>query len=162
MNSSDEGNYIAGLIAGAFAAFIGAIVWALISYTTGMQLGLVAIGIGFAVGFAVRNFGHGGSIMFSIMGAILAFLGCFGGNILSIVVQFSKSEGISYGECFYRILDIGLINILIETSSPITILIYGFGLYQAFKLSAVEPQVVFPPQSQFQNPNNSNNDYNNN
>jgi len=69
---------------GAAAALAGAIAWAAITAAIERRYGIMAIGIGFLVGFAVRFLGKGVDTTFRVVGAALAFLGCFMGNAFAL------------------------------------------------------------------------------
>lgn len=130
-----EQNLGAGLAAGAVAALVGAGLWAVVTVMTGYQIGWMAVGIGFLVGLAIRHFGKGIDTSFAVAGAVLALAGCLVGNALSIYGFVSTEMEVPLSEVFSQVeLDV-LIQIMIDTFSPIDLLFYGIAVYEGWKLS---------------------------
>ena len=130
-----EQNLPGGLIAGAVAAAIGASVWAVVTFTTGYQIGWMAVGIGFLVGFALRKIGKGVDKIFGISGAVLALLGCAAGNLLTVYGMLAKQENVSLVTLLSR-LDFAIIHeLMTATFSPMDLLFYGIAVYEGYKLS---------------------------
>lgn len=107
---SKEQNFTFGLIAGVIACIISAIIWAAITYFTGYQISYMAIGVGIIVGFAIRLAGKGLNISYSIMGGLLALLGCILGNFLTLNALIADMNG----ESFLTALGFADINLMIE------------------------------------------------
>jgi hypothetical protein len=132
-------NFFLGLVAGLVAMVIGAGVWMGVAVTAGSQLhlipiGFMAIGVGALVGFSVRVVGNGRGIIFGILGAVLTFLGCLGGDVLTVVQQ-STGPTLSFVDAL-RTLDLTLlVTNLFSRMDVITYVAYGIGIYEGFVLS---------------------------
>ncbi len=126
---------ISGLLGGIHAALLGAVLWAVITVMTEYQVGYMAVGVGLLVGFAVRYFGRGIEQVFGIIGAVLAFLGCLGGNILSTVGFISQTESLSYFQVLAHLNVSLIIELLQETFQGIDILFYIIAIYEGYRFS---------------------------
>jgi hypothetical protein len=76
------GGFGTGVAAAIGAAVIGAIGWAVITSVTNYRIGFVAVGVGFLVGLAIERFG-GGDARLPVIGAVVALIGCFVGDMLA-------------------------------------------------------------------------------
>jgi hypothetical protein len=127
-------NLFLGILAGAIAAAIGAAIWMGITMATGVQFGLVALGVGALVGLAVRLVGNGTSMIFGVLGAILTLIGCLGGEILTRIQQESTPQ-----HNFFATLNTvdlpQLLTTIFTQMGPVSYLIYGIGIYEGYKLS---------------------------
>lgn len=130
-----EENLPAGFLAGLAACVVGAVAWALVSVSTGYQIGYMAIGMGFLVGYAVRWAGKGVSQIFGAIGALFSVLGCFLGDFLSMVGYVSREYELPYFDALASIDMSLMISALIKNLFSMTILFYGFALFQGYKLS---------------------------
>ena len=131
----EKQNLAQGILFGGIAAGIGAIIWAAVTIATGYQIGWLAVGVGFLVGMAVRLFGKGIDPVFGIAGAALSLIGCLGGNLLSVCMMISQQESIPLFQIF-SFLDLAIIvELMIDTFSPIDLLFYGIALYEGYKFS---------------------------
>lgn len=130
-----EQNLPLGILAGLGAAFVGALLWAVITVLTKYQIGYMAVAIGFAVGFSVRIFGKGVDIIFGIVGALLALLGCLTGNFFSQIGFAAQENAVSYFEVLTWISPSEIPQILIDSFSFMDILFYGLAIYEGFKFS---------------------------
>jgi hypothetical protein len=131
----DNENLLVGTLGGVAAATVGAVLWAVITAVTGYQIGFMAIAIGFIVGFAVRSLGHGISMIFGIVGAVLALAGCVAGNIFAVSAMVAKNEGLSV---FYVLsqLDVPRAwHMLKVTFSPMDLIFYAIAVYEGYKFS---------------------------
>ncbi|MBS2213659.1 hypothetical protein KEM09_19780 [Carboxylicivirga mesophila] len=123
------------LIGGLLASLISGVLWAAITVSTQYQIGYMAIGVGLIVGFAVRFFGAGIDQKFGFLGAGLALLGCLSGNLFSEVGFYAHAESLSYIEVL-SYLNFGIIiDILVESFSPMDILFYGIAVFEGYKLA---------------------------
>jgi hypothetical protein len=127
-------NIILGILAGIVAAALGAVLWMTVAITTNLRGGLVALAIGALVGFAVRFAGNGRGIIFGIIGGVLTLLGCFGGEVLTVVQLSTNAE-----RDFYQAMtsmDLGQLcaNILDRTDA-LMYLIYAVGVFEGYKIS---------------------------
>ncbi|MFH1496448.1 MAG: hypothetical protein ABII82_01365 [Verrucomicrobiota bacterium] len=135
-----KNNLPMALAAGAVASLASAAVWAAVTVVTNYQIGWMAIGVGFLVGLAVRKFGQGETVLFRVVGAGLALVGCLLGNLFSGIGFIAAEEAMPIGEALLN-FDYGYsAELLGAMFSPMDLLFYGLALYQAFKLSAAEPE----------------------
>lgn len=126
------------IVSGMGAAIIGAILWAIISVSTGFQIGYMAIGVGYIVGFTIKKTGHGITQIYGILGALLSILGCLLGNFLTIIGFAANAENLGYVETLWS-ADYGLVfQLMLENSSPIDLLFYGFAIFEGYKFSIVK------------------------
>ncbi len=95
-----EQNFVNGLAAAVVASIAGAIAWGAISMATGYMIGWVAIGLGVLVGYGMQMFGKGLTAKYSAVAAVLAVVGCLGGNLAAAVMFEVKNYGASVGEVF--------------------------------------------------------------
>jgi hypothetical protein len=128
-------NLSMGILGGIVASMVGAIIWAIVTIITGYQIGFMAIGVGFLVGYSVRILGKGINNTFGMAGAILSFIGCVLGNILSICISASQYESIPLLQIISN-LNVGIIvELMIETFHPMDLLFYGIAVYEGYKFS---------------------------
>lgn len=135
-----EENLPKGIVCAVIASLVGAAAWGLISVSTGFQIGYMAIGIGFLVGYAMRQ-GKGIRPIFGIIGAVLALIGCVLGDYLSIIGFIAQQYDIAYSDVFFSMDFADIFPLLIENLASMTILFYGFAVYEGYKFS-------FRPQNQ--------------
>lgn len=135
-----EENLPKGIICAVIATLVGAAAWGLISVSTGFQIGYMAIGIGFLVGYAMRQ-GKGIRPIFGIIGAVLALIGCGLGDYLSIIGFIAQEYDMAYSDVFFSMDFADIFPLLIENLASMTVLLYGFAVYEGYKFS-------FRPQNQ--------------
>jgi hypothetical protein len=128
---------IAAVVAGLIASLIGAAVWAGITFSTGYQIGLVAIGVGFLCGFAVRLAGQGSEPIFGVIGAGFALLGCVLGNFLSAVAYAAKEMQIGFWDLLTQVDLGGVGQVIVGTFQPMDLLFYAIAIYEGYKFSIV-------------------------
>lgn len=144
--TSRDDNLPLALVGGLGAAAVGAALWAIITVATGWQIGWMAVGVGFLVGFTIRKLGNGKTLVFGIVGAVLALAGCLAGNVLSVVGYFAHESAAQFFAALSELTPDATVNLLVETSSPIDLLFYAFAVYEGFRLSIVQaPQPQAPP-----------------
>ena len=130
-----EQNLPLALLAGAAAAIVGAVLWAVITVATNLQFGYMAVGLGFLVGYTVRFAGRGLDMVFGVLGAALALIGCFLGNLFTLVGFIANDEGLGYMQVFLGI-DYGVVpEVMIATFSPIDLLFYGLATCAGYRYS---------------------------
>jgi len=130
-----EQNLVLGILAGAGAAVAGALIWMGITVATQMEFGLVAIAVGAGVGYAMRFAGKGVTKIFGVAGAVLTLLSCIAGEAFSIIYMNATADGTGFFEALPRVDFVALVQGIVAHSSIITYVIYGFGIYQGYKLS---------------------------
>jgi len=129
-----EENIPFGIFAGAIAAAVGAAIWMGITVATGMHVGYVALGVGALVGLAVRQIGHGNSMIFGIIGAFFTLIGCLGGEVLT-VAQLSVTPHHDFYNVLMNMDLVQVITRIIEKTDPIMYFIYAIGIFEGYKLS---------------------------
>ena len=130
-----EQNLPFGIAFGAVAALIGALLWAVITVLTNYQIGYMAVAVGFLVGYAVRLGGKGIDKTFGIVGAVLALLGCLLGNFFSQIGFIAQYLEIGYFEVFSAITFGTIMDVMIESFSPIDLLFYAIAIYEGYRFS---------------------------
>jgi hypothetical protein len=133
-----EENVPFGFFAGALAAAIGATIWMGIAVATGLPVEYAApLGVGALVGLAVRQIGHGSSMIFGIIGAVLTLIGCLGGEILTLA-QLSTTPQHDIYNILMTIDFNQALSRIVDKLNPITYLIYAISLFEGYKLSIRE------------------------
>ena len=136
---NEEQNLLGAILAGIVAALLGAIIWAFLTVRMEARFGFMAIGIGLLVGNAVRWAGKGVEKKFGVIGAVLAALGCVAGNLFTLVAivteMVAQEEGISVIQSLLVLVLSPrlIIDVMVETFSPIDVLFYGLAVYWAYK-----------------------------
>ncbi len=82
-----------------------------------------------------RIFGKGNSMIFGVIGAILAVLGCLAGNVLATCFWASKEYDVPIFDVLSIIDFQAIIDILKETFSPIDLLFYALAIYAGYRFS---------------------------
>ncbi len=129
----DNSNLVLGIIGGIVGAIAGAVVWAIFTAVTGIELGLIAIAIGFLVGYGVRFFGKGEDIRYGVIGAGLAMIGCFAGNVLAILIIVGREDVSLARDLLAHPATIG--QIMARSFSPIDALFYIIAVYEGYRFS---------------------------
>jgi len=128
----DHQDLYSAVVGGSLAVLISAIIWAIVTVATKYQIGYMAIGVGLLVGYSVQFFGAGIDKKFGYLGAFLSLLGCILGNLFSQVGFIAQEHSLGYFEVL-TYLNFGLIiEILVESFSPIDILFYGIATYEGY------------------------------
>lgn len=144
----NKSNLILGIIGGAVGAVLGAAIWAAVTVITEYQIGIMAIGVGALTGLLVRALGKGESIIYGLIGAAFALIGCLLGNLFSVVFWAAGDFDMFFvilGELDFETIT----EVLLETFQPMDLLFYALALYQGFKIAMVttdfhKPQVTTP------------------
>ena len=129
-----EQNLLKGIAGGIIGGILSALLWVAITVTTERQMGYMAIAVGLIVGYAIRICGKGIDKIFGISGAVIAFLACFIGNFVSIIV-FTVNDineflpfNISYFEIFQYIDISEFTDKMKESFQRINLLFYGLAI----------------------------------
>lgn len=128
-----------GIGGGLLAAAAGALIWSAVTVITEYQIGWMAVGIGFLVGYAVRFFGKGVDIVFGIAGALLALVGCLGGNLATVIYFASQTRNVPILEILPVLQPEILMNILKETFDVMDLVFYGIAAYEGYRFSITGP-----------------------
>jgi antitoxin component YwqK of YwqJK toxin-antitoxin module len=123
------------LVGGILASLISAFIWAFITVLTKFQIGFMAIGVGLIVGFSIQFFGAGIDKKFGYLGAFLSLLGCLLGNLFSQVGFIAQEYSLGYFETLTYLNFGSIINILVDTFSPMDLLFYGIAVYEGYKFA---------------------------
>lgn len=131
-----EQNFPMAVLGGVLASIICVFIWAIITIATKYQISYMAMGVGVAVGFTIQKFGKGLTPVYGILGAGLAFIACFFGNIISYTCFIADQyESYSYLEAISNLnWDISM-SIAIETFQPMDVLFYGLAIYTGYMFS---------------------------
>jgi hypothetical protein len=122
-----------GIIGGIIGAVIGAALWGGIVALTGWQIGLFAVGVGFLAGFGVQFLGHGTTMTFGIVGAILALAGCVLGDVFAVVMIVSRETGLGMSDVLSDTN--GLMEIVKAKFTWFDLVFYAIALYCGFTYS---------------------------
>lgn len=131
-----EQNFPMAVLGGVLASIICVFIWAIITIATKYQISYMAMGVGVAVGFTIQKFGKGLTPVYGILGAGLALIACFCGNIISYTCFIADQyESYSYLEAISNLnWDISM-SIAIETFQPMDVLFYGLAIYTGYMFS---------------------------
>lgn len=130
-------NLGAALLGGLIAALVGAVIWALITVTLKFQIGFMALGVGFLVGWAVKTLGKGRDVVYGVVGAVFALLGCLLGNLLSACGFIAVQAVEPVVSVTLRVLGnpSSIMTILQQSFRGITLLFYAFAVYEGYKFA---------------------------
>ena len=128
-------NLVLGIICSLLTAIVCALIWAAITVASGYQIGYMAIGLGFLVGKVNHFTGRGNTIVFGVVGAVMALLGCVLGNYMTIIGFTAGELNMGYIEAFNSFSFSTVFEAMKENFSVIDILFYGIAGYEGFKFS---------------------------
>ncbi len=139
--AAPSGNMPLAILGGVVAALIGAAIWAVVTVSTNSQIGFMAIGVGLLVGYAVRILGKGNTQAYSIVGAVLALLGCVLGNLFSACAFIADAQSVPVAsEIASVVTDFGLASRLMQASfDGMDLVFYAIAAYEGFKFARVAP-----------------------
>lgn len=137
------GGAIAG---GAAGALVGAGIWALLMKLTGMELGLVAIGVGLLCGFGVLKLGGSGPTH-QLIGAASALVGIVLGRVFFYYLGFDamfieelQKEGVPAEQARWALemaKDAGVVNLWVylkESLQPLDIVFFAIGAFEGWRI----------------------------
>lgn len=152
---ADQGGGMASLARGFALGLVAAVgagaLWGVITAVTGFNIGLIAIAVGFAVAVGIQAGAGRGGWMYQVMAVALTYFAiCF--NEVVIYAWYAYTEqGMGLAEVLLSIV-IGVPMVLvmlipstISGGGFISLLIYGFAIYQAFQMTAGSPPVYEGP-----------------
>ncbi|MEV3928885.1 MULTISPECIES: hypothetical protein [unclassified Streptomyces] len=90
-----------GLLAAVVATLVAAGVYGGIIGATEHQIGYAAVGVGFLVGFAAGKVG-GRNPVLPVIGAVLALIGVYGGQLLGEAIIATKVAPVTVSEVFFE------------------------------------------------------------
>jgi hypothetical protein len=121
------------LVVGFGAAAIGSTLYYLIDRITGYQLGLVAIAVGFLVGRAVRwGTGGRGGRLYQVLAVALTYA-AISFSFLPYVLESNQTLGVA--DLPLLVPFIIALPIQLGMRSPFLLVIFGIGLWEAWKLT---------------------------
>ncbi len=131
---SKNARFFRGLLAGSIAAIILAIAYGLLSSVLVTEFSLAFIGIGYLIGEAIKKFGRGVKIEFSILGAVLTAL-CI---IFADIIGIYGFKALTNPEIF-SIVFIRYVRIIFTTdiNSLLSIAFRLAGIYYGYKNSRI-------------------------
>jgi hypothetical protein len=128
------GNFILAVCAGMMAAMIATLIWLGITAMVGHDVVYIVLGVGAFIGLAVRIGGHGSSILFGLLGAMMTLLSCFFVVVIA-AVQTATTGQFDFYTIFTRVDLAQLMNTILTQTTPEMYAVYGIGLVEAFVLS---------------------------
>jgi len=136
-------NLALAIVAGIAAAVIAGILWAVITVTTEFQIGFMAIGVGLLVGFAVR-LGNGVGMVYGMLGAILALVGCLLGNFFSMIGFVAKAQNMSVVSAASAIDLSRVPQIMAAAFNPMDLVFYAIAVYEGYRFSQRKTAAGYP------------------
>lgn len=167
VQAAQQGSFFKALGLGLVAGAVGALIYYGIREISGYDLALITIGLGIVVGIAVRK-GAGAkqSVMYRLMAVALAWTAMCATYVPQLAREFdapdiaedaseveveaalaeAANQGVSSAAYLTAtVLAMGVPFFLIANMELLAILIFGFGLWEAWRLSAPQPFVVEGP-----------------
>ena len=129
-------NMLAVLAAGLAAMLAGAVLWAPVTVITHMELGLMAIVVGFVVGLGIQKTRKRPNKNFSILGAVLALIGCLLGNVFSFVAIAVQQSGAPFADTLSHVSAAGLLAVMADNFEAMDLLFYAIAIYEGFKFGS--------------------------
>jgi hypothetical protein len=140
-----------GLVFGLVGAVVGGFGWGVITAITGFNIGLIAIVAGAIVAFGITLGAGRGGILFQMMAAVLTYFAiCFNDAVIYAYFAFTEEGMGVLGSLVVLVLAtpyllVMLIPDTIANGGFISILIYGFAIWQAIQMTAGEAPVYEGP-----------------
>ncbi len=126
--------FVRALVAGLGAGAVGSTLHYLIYRLTGYQLGLVAIAVGFLVGRAVRwGTGGRGGVLYQVLAVCITYA-AIAFSFLPYVVE--RNETLGLADLPLLIPFMLAVPVQIGISSPFLFVIFGIGLWEAWRFTA--------------------------
>ena len=142
--------FVRALAVGAAAAAVGSTLYPLIDRLTGYQLGLVAIAVGFLVGRAVRwGTGGRGGLLYQVLAVALTYAAIAFSFLPYVLERMDRVQGRTDVPDLVVLIPFMLaVPIQLGMSSPFLLVIFGIGLWEAWKFTApVKLSVTGPFQA---------------
>lgn len=141
-----------GFVLGLLAAIGAGAGWGVITAVTGFNIGLIAIAVGFAVAVGIQTGAGRGGWMYQAMAVALTYFAiCFNEVVIYAWYAYTR-EGMGLFDLFFTYFVVGLPVVLVtlipstlQAGGVISLLIYGFAVYQAFQMTAGVPTVYEGP-----------------
>jgi hypothetical protein len=124
----------AGLF-GVGAAIAGAAVYGAITTASGYNIGLISIAVGWLVGTAVaKGSEHRGGPGYQVLAFVFTYL-AIGASMIPEVVKAADADASGVAKVIMSVVVTFIGPVLQATESPLSGLIYAFGLWEAIKLT---------------------------
>jgi len=130
-----EQDFGAAAAAGAGAAALGTALWAIIRALLDFRADWMAVGVGVLVAYAVRTFGNGMERRFGVLGAALALVGCFTGDLLTAWIIFGSESAIPFVEPLRKVAQARSARLLRETFDLGHAVVYAVAAYEGYRHS---------------------------
>lgn len=145
LRDQQRGSFAKALALGSVAGAIGAAIYYGIREASGYDLGLVTIVVGIAVGLAVRR-GAGGSQsrLYRVLAVALTYVAMCSTHIPSILEGFEADANL-VSVIVAGVFSLAIPFFMVAQAEVLSLLIFGFGLWEAFRLSAPRPFVIEGP-----------------
>jgi len=125
-----------GIVGAILGAIIGAIAWAAITDVTNFQIGYMAVAVGWLAGYGMRTLGGAPTVMGARVAALVGFLGCVLGNLITAGIEIVKHDtSTSAGFVAIAMLTRPRIDvdILRDSFNVMDLLFYGLAIYAAYR-----------------------------
>jgi hypothetical protein len=138
-----RGKLLLGTLGAIAGALLGAIAWGAITAATHFQIGYMAVGVGFLAGYGMRVLGGGRDRADGVIAAVVAFLGCGLGNLLTVVIEFAPHDNGHRGVAELTLLV--LFNpklawlMLSENFSLMDVVFYALAVYAGYRTALKPP-----------------------
>jgi hypothetical protein len=120
---------------GAGAALVGALGWFAIMEITGLNLGIVALAVGWLVGRAVGRGSRGrGGLGYQVLAALLTYASIAGALASLVLAGEGDASGPGAGPVALAMVGLAL-PVIVGIDSPLSALIFGFALWQAWRMN---------------------------
>lgn len=149
-NTFSPVSLLLGALGGLIGAFIGGVGWGLVTAITNYNIGLIAIVAGAIVAIGIRMGAGRGGLVYQLLAAVLTYTAiCI--NELTIGVWQLMDEGYTALETILALVFVSpqifvmLVPSTLEAGGFISILIYGFAVWQAIQMTDGGPPVFEGP-----------------
>lgn len=127
---------LTALVFGVAAALAGALLYSGVARLTGYNIGLVAIAVGWMVGTAVSRGSSGrGGVGYQLLALVLTYVSV-GMSIAPEALAQAGSETSGAGRIFLGVFVTLTGPVFVGMEAPLSGLIYGFGLWEAWRRNA--------------------------
>ena len=131
--SSSQGfpGFVKATVLGVIAGAVGAAAWCVIRLVTNLELGIVAVVVGYMVGKSVRKgSGDWGGLGYQFLAVLITYLSV-AATFIPLVMKLRPN-----GHLSVQLLTCITLPAMIGFHRPITLIIYGIALWEAWKFTA--------------------------
>ncbi len=140
--------FVRALAVGLVAGAIGSTLYYLVDRLTGYQLGLVAIAVGFLVGRGVRwGTGGRGGVLYQVLAVALTYVAIAFSFLPYVLERMDRVTGCGPSCPTSSLLIPFMLALPIQMGigSPFLLVIFGIGLWEAWKFTAPVPLAITGP-----------------